>query len=204
MGVFSQAMQWYPYVVHPITVLGVGILVLVRYEWARQAAAESDLWRRVGGFLVAGFLALLPTGAYFLLKSGSIVAATRGNSWEMDALVASGILVAATGIWALWRRYRWGRLVPDAMQVLVAATIPYALVSPFWNVSGHVTIALMPTLYLTLVDRKFWPTLVLPVVMVPNRVFLNAHTWAQAVGAFVVTAAVVLGVHRLQTVEEDA
>lgn len=201
MGVFTQTMQWYPYVVHPITVLGVGILVLIRYEWVRQAADESAFWHRIGGFLFAGLLALLPTAAYFLLKSGSIVAATRGNSWEMDALVAGGILLAAGTIWVLWRHNRWGRLVPDAMQTLVAVTIPYAAVSPFWNISGHVTIALMPTLYLTLVDRKFWPLLALPVVMVPNRILLNAHTWGQSVGAFLVTTAVVLGVYRLQTVE---
>ncbi|WP_327050910.1 phosphoesterase [Halomicrococcus gelatinilyticus] len=204
MGVFSQAMQWYPYVVHPITVLGVGILVLIRYEWGRQAVDSSAFWHRIGGFLVAGAFALLPTVVYFLTRDVSVVAATKGNAWEVDALVAGGVFLAAVVNWVLWRHYRWGRLVPDAMQALAAVTVPYALLSPFWNVSGHVTIALMPTLYLTLLDRRFWPTLLLPVVMVPNRVFLNAHTWAQSVGAFVVTAAVVVGVHRLQTGEEHA
>ncbi|WP_208023519.1 hypothetical protein [Halorussus pelagicus] len=54
-------------------------------------------------------------------------------------------------------------------------------------------------LYLTLVERRFWPTLAVPVVMVPNRVYLGAHDWAQSVVAVLVVAAVVVGVFRYQT-----
>jgi hypothetical protein len=61
MGLFSQAMWYFPYVVHPITVLGVGIILLIHREWARQDASEAALKRRVGAFLGAGLLALVPT-----------------------------------------------------------------------------------------------------------------------------------------------
>lgn len=124
---------------------------------------------------------------------------TRGNAWQVDALVASGLLVAAGVSWWLWRRYEWGSLVPDAMVALAAVTLPYIALSPFWNVSGHVIMALMPALFLTLVDRRFWPLLAVPVSMVPNRVFLSAHTWAQSIGGFLIAAAVVVGVRVLQT-----
>lgn len=199
MGLLSLAMEYYPYVVHPITVLGVGILVLIHYEWDLQAADTPELQRRIGGFLGAGITALLPTAAYFLLTGADPIQATKGNSWQMDALVASGILLAAAITWYLWQRFEWGPLVPNAMQTLAAVTIPYILISPIWNISGHVIVALMPTLYLTLVDRKFWPLLVIPVVMVPNRVFLDAHTWAQSIGGFLLTAIIVAGFYRLQT-----
>lgn len=198
MSLLSQAMTYYPYVFHPITVLGVGILLLIHHEWARQNADRSVLWHRVGGFLGAGLLALVPTAAYFAITGANPVQSTMGNSWRMDALVAAGLFIAGVVTWYVWRRFDWGRLVPGMMAVLVAVTVPYIALSPFWNVSGHVIISLMPTLYLTLVDREFWPTLAVPTVMVPNRVFLDAHTWAQSIGGFLIATAIILGLYWLQ------
>lgn len=57
----------------------------------------------------------------------------------------------------------------------------------------------MPALYLTLIDRRFWPLLAVPIVMVPNRVFLNAHTWAQSIDGFLIAAAIIFGLYWLQT-----
>ena len=199
MSVLETAMRYYPYVFHPVTVLGVGILLLVHHEWARQDVDRSALWRRVGGFLGAGVLSLAPTAAYVLATGKRPLAVTHGNKWQVDALVASGIFVAAGVTWWLWHRYDWGDLVPGAMQALVLVTVPYAALSPFWNVSGHVVVSLMPTLYLTLVDRKFWPTLAIPTVMVYNRVYLNEHTLAQSVGALVLTVVLVVGLYWVQT-----
>jgi membrane-associated phospholipid phosphatase len=199
MGPFSRAMELYPYAVHPITVLGVGILALVHHEWARQGADAATLWRRVAGFLAAGLLSLAPTAAYFLVTGEGVVEATQGNAFVMDALVGSGLLVAAGLTWGLWRRFEWGSLVPGAMEAVAAVAVPYVALSAVWNVSGHVIVALVATLYLTLVDRKFWPTLVAPAVMVPNRIYLGAHTWAQTVGGVVVAGVVVGGIYWLQT-----
>lgn len=198
MSALDQAMAYFPYVFHPITVLGVGVLVLVHHEWARQGADRATLWRRVGAFLGAGALALVPTATYFLATGRGVFEATQGNRWQMDALVAAGLLIASGVTWAAWRRHEWGSLVPGMMEALAAVTAPYAALSPFWNVSGHVVIALLPTLYLTLVDRRFWPTLLVPLVMVPNRIYLGAHTWAQALGGFVLAAAITVGVYWLQ------
>ncbi|WP_435175004.1 phosphoesterase [Halorussus sp. AFM4] len=199
MSAFDAAMRYYPYVFHPVTVLGVGVLVLVHHEWARQDADRSALWRRAGGFLGAGLLSLVPTLAYGLVTGQGLLAVTHGNRWQVDALVAGGIFVAAGVTWWLWTRYDWGGLVPGAMQALVLATVPYAALSPVWNVSGHVIVSLTPTLYLTLVDRKFWPTLLVPTVMVYNRVYLDEHTVAQSVGAFVLTTVLVVGLYWVQT-----
>lgn len=197
MNLLSEAMTWYPYVVHPITVLGVGMLLLIHHEWALQDAGRPVLYRRVAGFVGAGVLGVLPTAAFFAFTGEGVFQATRGNRWEMDALVAGGILIAAGVTWWLWHRYEWGSAVPGATVALAAVTVPYALLSPFWNVSGHVIVSLMPTLYLTLVARKFWPLLVLPAIMVPNRVYLEAHTWAQTIAGLVLTLVVVAGVYYL-------
>jgi membrane-associated phospholipid phosphatase len=123
---------------------------------------------------------------------------TQGNKWQVDALVAGGFFITAVAVWLVWRWRDWGEAVPGMMVALVAATVPYIALSPFWNFSGHVTMALMPTLYLTLVDRRFAPLLLIPVVMVPNRVYLDAHSLAQSVVAFLVVAVIVAGVYWLQ------
>ena len=201
MGLFYQAMKYYPYVFHPITVLGVSFLILIHHEWALQNLDQSVLWRRIGGFLGAGMLSLIPTAAYVVVTGKGPLKVTQGNAWQTDALVASGLFIAAGATWYLWQRYDWGPLVPGAMQALAAVTVPYIVLSPFWNVSGHVIIALMPTLYLTLVARKFWPLLAIPVIMVLNRVILDAHTWAQSIGAVPITAVLVIGVFWLQADE---
>lgn len=188
-------MTYYPYVFHPITVIGGCVLLLVHHEWARQGAERSALWRRVGAFLAAGLLALVPTAAYFAVAGAGVVQSTMGNSWVMDALVASGFVIAGVTTWYLWRRSDWGEFVPGAMVVLLAVTVPYAALSPFWNISGHVISSLMPVLYLTLVARKFWPLLAIPLVMVPNRIVLDAHTWSQSIGGFLVAAVITVGLY---------
>ncbi|WP_227353796.1 phosphoesterase [Haladaptatus salinisoli] len=199
MNPIHRAMEYYPYVFHPITVLGVGIIVLIHHEWRLQNADTSALWRRIAAFLGSGVCSLVPTAAYMLVTGTGPMETMEGNAWQVDALVASGVLISAGVTWYLWRRFEWGALVPGAMQALAAVTVPYMALSPFWNVSGHVIIALMPTLYLTLVARKFWPSLAIPVVMVPNRIILDAHTWAQTIGGFVIAAVIVVGLYRSRT-----
>ena len=198
MGLLTRAAHLYPYVFHPITLVGLGIVLLIHYEWARQGASRSALRRRLGAFLAAGALALVPSGAYILATGKSPMEVTQGNAWQVDALVASGLLAVSATLWFVWRRYDWGPLVPGGVEALALVTVPYIGLSPLWNVSGHVVLSLWGPLYLTLLDRKFWPLLVVPVVMVPNRVVVNAHTWAQSVGAFVLTALLVTGLYWIQ------
>lgn len=197
-GALDAAMRAYPYVFHPAVVVGAGALVLVHREWARQGADRSALYRRAGTFLGAGALSLLPTLAYVAITGQGLYEVTKGNAWQVDALVASGVLVAMGTTWLLWRRFGWGDLLPGYAEAIALVTVPYVLLSPAWNISGHVIMATAPTLYVTLVDRRIWPALAVPAVMVPNRVYLDAHTWAQSVVALLVTLVLVVGAFRLQ------
>jgi hypothetical protein len=142
--------------------------------------------------LLVGTLSLLPTFAYMRLTGQGPVETMQGNAWQVDFLVGGGMALVAAVLWLLWRRGDWGTVVPGAMEALVAVTVPYVALSPFWNVSGHVIFSVMSTLYLVLVDRRFWPLLLVPAVMVPNRVYLDAHTWAQAIGALLMTSGLVV------------
>lgn len=193
MGVLDAIMRVYPYVFHPAVVIGGGALILIHYEWEKQDVDRSVLYHRVGAFLGAGFLSLVPTVAYVLATGQGIYEVTKGNAWQVDALVAGGILVATVTTWVLWRHFDWGELVVGYVGALSLVTVPYAVTSPFWNVSGHVIMAMAPTLYLTLVDRSFWPLLAIPLVMLPNRIYLDAHTWEQTLGGLLVAGVFVFG-----------
>jgi len=203
MSVLERAIGLYGYVFHPITVLGVGSLLLIHREWRDQNAGRDALWRRIGAFLGAGALALVPTAAFFVLFRGGLGRAVGGSSWRLDEVVAAGVLIAAGVTWFVWRRYEWGAVVPGAMATFATVTVPYAALAPVWDISGHVIYALAPTLSLALVDRRYAPLLVVPVLMVPTRVWVEAHTWTQSIAGFAVAAAVAVGLYRVRTRSGD-
>jgi len=192
VSALSLLMRYYPYLFHPAVMVGGGLLVLVYLEWDDQDADREVLWKRYGILAGVGVLSFLPTLLYMLATRKGPMETMQGNAWQVDALVASGMLLVAGVLWYLWRRFEWGSLVSIASEAIAAVTLPYIALSPFWNVSGHVIFAAMPTVYLTLVDRRFWPLLLIPLVMIPNRIYLNAHSWAQSIAALVVTAAIVV------------
>jgi len=204
MALLGRAVDLYGYVFHPSIVIGLGTLLLIHYEWAGQSADRSALWTRWGAFLAAGALGFVPTAAFFLLQRGTLSKAFSGSSWQLDMMVASGVVLGATTTWGIWRRYDWGRLVPGGMAALIAVVPPYAVFSPFWDISGHVIFALAPTLYLALLDRTFAPLLAIPVVMVPMRVLVNAHSTLEAVAGFVVAAAIVVAVYVQQSPRSES
>jgi len=197
MSTLETVMQYYAYLFHPGVVLGAGAMLIIHREWVGQAVDRSALYRRVGAFLGAGVLSLLPTAAYMLATGKGPVETMQGNAAQVDFLVAGGIVVAAGTTWAVWRYLDWGSIVSHAMVTYVTIAVPYAGLSPFWNVSGHVLLSLTPALYLTLLDRSYWPVMLVPIVMVPNRRIVGAHSWAQAVGAFLIGSAVVVAAFRL-------
>jgi membrane-associated phospholipid phosphatase len=192
MNVLSLLMEYYPYLFHPGIMVGGAMMVLMYIERVWMEGARASLGKRYGTLALVGSLSLLPTLAYMLVTGQGPVETMQGNAWQVDFLVAGGMALVAGVLWYLWRRYEWGRLVPGAMEALVAVTVPYAAFSPFWNVSGHVIFATMPTLYLVLVDRRFWPLLLIPLVMVPNRIYVEAHTWAQSIGGLLIAAGLVV------------
>lgn len=203
MNVLSLLMRYYPYVFHPGVMVGGAMMVLMYIERTWMGADRASLRKRYATLALVGTLSLVPTLAYMLVTGQGPVETMQGNAWQVDFLVAGGMALVAGVLWYLWRRYEWGTLVPGAMEALVAVTIPYVALSPVWNISGHVIFATMPTLYLVLVDRRFWPLLLIPLIMVPNRIYVEAHTWAQAIGALLVTAALVVLVHLIYERRRD-
>jgi membrane-associated phospholipid phosphatase len=201
MNALDIVMRYYPYVFHPAVMVGGMMLTLIYLEYDRQGASGDVLKKRLGVFALVGATSLLPTFAYMLVTGQGPVETMQGNAWQVDFLVGSGMALVAAVMWLVWHRFDWGSLIPPAMEALVVVTVPYVALSPLWNVSGHVIFSVMPTLYLVLVERRFWPLLLIPAVMVPNRLYVGAHGLSQAVAGLLIAAVLVIAVYELREEE---
>lgn len=190
-------MRVYRYVFHPLVFLFATWLLLVYDEWDRQSDDRRNLAVRLATLLAIALVALVPTGVYLWVTDQSAKAATAGNDWPVDLATACGLLIAAGLSWSVWTVKEWGTATKGAALTIAVAVVPFAPLSVVWNVSGHVAFSTVPALYLASLDRKFWPLLVVPVLMVPNRPLLGAHTWAQSFGGLLLGIAAVLLARRL-------
>lgn len=190
---FLAFMRVYETAFHPIWYAAAAGLLVVGYEWVHSDLGEGSLSRRLGAFSVAAVVAVVPAAVYLLATPARFGPTFVNPSWQVDVANAFGILLAVGILWGVWRAYDWGDLVPGAALVLVGTLLPYAAIAPFWNISGHVSFTAAPTYYLLLVDRRFWPLLAVPALMVVNRPVLGWHTWLQSIAGLGL-AAVGIGV----------
>lgn len=162
-------------------------VALIAYEWRRIGAGGLPaLAARLGVLLVGWIL------AFAIYEAGPRVFETP-PAWASDATGSLGLGAGFLLIWLVWRVRDWGPTVPEFALLLVAVTVPHLAITPFWDVSSHVLYAGVPAGYLTFLDRRFAPTVIVPVGMVPGRPLAGAHTWAQSVGGLVLAVVVLAG-----------
>jgi hypothetical protein len=173
-------------------------LLLVGYEW-RESTPRSvaGLGARVGA-VGAGW------AVAFAVYRGLPRALGTVPEWGPDATGSAGLGVGVAGIWLAWRLRGWGERVPAYAAVLVAATVPHLLVTPFWDVSSHVLYAVVPAGYLTVTDRRFAPLAAVALAMVAARPLAGAHTWAQSVGGLALGAACLVALRRYAPAESGS
>lgn len=208
MSLVRWFMGIYQYLFHPGVVLAAALVVLVYRDWAADRASADQpsaehssghhasghrasvrqLGVRLGALLAIEVASVVPVGLYLVARRPPVTRLTAGTDWRINLATVASLLVGGALLWGVWSAKSWGTTVSDAGVAIVAAAIPYGLVAPVWNVSGHVTFTLVPTLLLALADDRFWPALAIPAVMVVNRPVLGAHTWLQSLGGLVVGA----------------
>lgn len=196
MALLQTIMRVYQYLLHPGIVLAAVLLFLVYREWAVDDAGFRGLVVRVGTLLGIELVAVAPVGLYLLARRPSVTRLTAGSDWRINLVTAASLLVGGGLVWYVWSANGWGESVGGAGAAVVATAVPYALVAPVWNVSGHVTFTLVPTLVLALTNEKYWPALAVPLVMVVNRPVLGAHTWLQSLGGLALGTVGVLAARR--------
>lgn len=184
-GVYSEAFTPEYFVL----LCTIGVLT---YEF--RTASETELRRLAPRFGVVA----LGWGVAFAIYEGVPSLVGTVPSWGPDFAGSLGLGAGILFIWALWRRQQWGRRMPELSLLLIAATVPHLLITPFWDVSSHVLYAAVPAGYLAFVDRRFVPVLVVPIGMVFARPLAGAHTWPESIGGFVLGGLVLAGVGYLR------
>jgi hypothetical protein len=187
----TDAAQTYSTVFAPELFVLLCGLFLIGYEWrGSETASSTGFGARIAvlgvGWLVAfavyqGVPQLVDT----LPERGSDVTASIGLS--------VGIMV----IWVIWRLRDWGTVTSGFAALIVGVTIPHLLITPVWDISGHVLYAMTPAGYLFLIDRRFVPLLVVGLGMVIARPLAGAHTWPQSLGGFALAGAFLVAASRV-------
>lgn len=172
---------------------------LLVFEWRSRGRADR-LLSRVGVVGAAWALA-------FAVYQATPLLFEPVPPWGEDLVGGLGLAFGFSVIWAAWRRRRWGPLVPEFATLLISLTVLHSVIVPFWDISGHVIYTTAPSGYLSFVDRRFAPLLVVAVGMVASRPLAGAHTWLQSIAGFAVAGAFVLGLvwkhARSETAAED-
>jgi|Deesub1362B_J571_1020462.scaffolds.fasta_scaffold00197_29 membrane-associated phospholipid phosphatase len=142
-------------------------------------------WRNAGGSLGVRILTVLFSWvtAFAIYKSYFILAPNAPQCVE-DFFAVAGLTMAIAITAFIWRMKGYGREMIGAIIAAIAVSIPYTLISPFWNISGHVAYTAGPVIYLTSLNRKFVALLPIPLLMVVNRPLVHAHTWEQSIAGF--------------------
>jgi len=103
----------------------------------------------------------------------------------LDYSNLAGLMLGLALSIALWKKFKFGTEFLDAALGLLVVSLPFAVISYFWNISGHVTFTAAPVTYLVLLDRRLLLLYAIPVVMVFNRPYVGAHTPLQAISGFI-------------------
>jgi len=177
-----EFMSVYQDVFHPLPVLVASSLALVHWDWIRQQRSVFSLLGRtitLGAVIVGAVGTLI---GVHLRTSIDVWQLRRAGFWELDVAMAGLLFGASLVVLLLWTVFGWGRKMRLAAGLLAATAIPYGIISVYWNISGHVVFTLVPTFYLVLQDRRFFPLLFIPLVMIPNRPMVTEHTLAESIG----------------------
>jgi len=85
----------------------------------------------------------------------------------------AGLMLGLALSIAFCKKFKFGNEVLYAAFGLLAVSIPFAVISYFWNISGHVTCTAAPVTYLVSLDRRLLLLCAIPVVIVFTGLMLE-------------------------------
>lgn len=181
---FLELMEIYDDIFSPIYFMFLCALVVIYYDSKRTGKLKQGL----AVAIVAYAIAYATYNLWYLIQPSP--------QWIEDLLAITGLMLAILIALVALKKRIFNGLVKEAVYIIVALSVPYMAISPFWNISGHVAYTTAPALYLTTINRRLWPLMIIPLIMVVNRPVVGAHTMAQSIAGFLLATAVVLaGTH---------
>lgn len=183
---FYQIMLFYKDAFDPKYLLFLSFILIVFYDWKNQTKEIKYFFERIVVISISYIVALIIVDLIMMQIVG------RSSSYPQyleDYSNLAGLMLGLALSIALWKKLKFGKEFLHAAFGLLAVSIPFAVISYFWNISGHVTYTAAPVTYLVLLDRRLLLLYAIPVVMVFNRPYVGAHTPLQSISGFILGTA---------------
>jgi membrane-associated phospholipid phosphatase len=183
---FYQIMLFYKDAFDPKYFLFLSFILIVFYDWKNQTKEIKYFFERIAVISISYIVALIIIDLIMMQIVG------RSSSYPQyleDYSNLAGLMLGLALSIALWKKLKFGKEFLHAAFGLLAVSIPFAVISYFWNISGHVTYTAAPVTYLVLLDRRLLLLYAIPVVMVFNRPYVGAHTPLQSISGFILGTA---------------
>jgi membrane-associated phospholipid phosphatase len=183
---FYQIMLFYKDAFDPKYFLFLSFILIVFYDWKNQTKEIKYFFERIAVISISYIVALIIVDLIMMQIVG------RSSSYPQyleDYSNLAGLMLGLALSIALWKKFKFGKEFLHAAFGLLAVSIPFAVISYFWNISGHVTYTAAPVTYLVLLDRRLLLLYAIPVVMVFNRPYVGAHTPLQSISGFILGTA---------------
>lgn len=185
---FYQIMLFYKDAFDPRYFLFFSFILIVFYDWKNQSQEIKSFFERIAVISISYIIGLIIVDLVMMQIVGQ---SSSYPQYFVDYSNLAGLMLGLALSIALWIKFKFGKEFLHAAFGLLVVSIPFALISYFWNISGHVTYTAAPVTYLVLLDRRFLFLYVIPVVMVFNRPYVGAHTPLQSISGFILGTVVI-------------
>lgn len=188
---FYQFMMFYKDAFDPKYFLLLSGILIIFYDWKNSSQEITHFIGRLAVIFLCYIIAIIIIN----YTMDQIVEYTSNYPQYLDdySHLTGMMLGLGLGI-VLWRKLGYGNELIYAASGLIAVSIPFAVISYFWNISGHVTYTAAPVTYLVLLDRRLILLYAIPVIMVFNRPYVGAHTPLQSIAGFILGTLLMAGV----------
>lgn len=196
-----QFMLFYKDAFDPKYFLFLSVIIIIFYDWKNSSQNFKHFFPRLAVISMCYVAALITVD---LTMHQIVEPISVYPQYLKDFSNITGLILGLSLSIVLWRKLSYGKELIYGAFGLIIVSVPFTIISYFWNISGHVTFTAAPVTYLVLLDRRLALLYVIPVVMVFNRPFVGAHTPLQSIAGFILgTILMFWGIKAIQARRED-
>lgn len=181
-------MKWYQNALNPVYYMLFCAIIILVYDYRM---GKGSMTGRLVTIIFSWSVAFLIYKSYFVFVYPS-------KQWVEDLFAVLGLSVAILITLIVWKIRNYGYIMTSAIVSAIVVTVPYMIISPFWNISGHVAYTTAPTVFISGIDRRWMFLYLIPLLMLVNRPYLGEHTVAESIAGFVLGLLAMVGVYRIK------
>ena len=142
---FYQIMLFYKDAFDPKYFLLLAFILIVFYDWNKQAKEIKYFFERITVISISYIVALIVVDLIMMQIVGR---SSNYPQYLEDYSNLAGLMLGLALSIAFCKKFKFGKEFLHAAFGLLAVSIPFAVISYFWNISGHVTCTAAPVTYL--------------------------------------------------------